>query len=139
MPRLVARGLVRPWGMALLADGGILVTERPGRLRLVDAEGRLDPEPIAGLPNIYAIGIAGLMDVALHPDFARNRLIYLSYSKPDPANAQNATLAVMRARWDGGHELTEVEDILVADAYGDLWLLTDLQDGALIRVSPADR
>jgi len=114
---IVTRGLDRPWGMAFLPDGDLLVTERPGRLRHIDAKGVLDPEPITGLPAIYAMGIAGLMDVALHPDFARNRLVYLSYSKPDPEDAQNATLAVMRARWDGGHELAEVEDIFVADAW----------------------
>jgi len=114
---VVVRGLDRPWGLAFLPDGGMLVTERPGRLRLIDADGTLDPEPITGLPQIYALGLAGLMDVALHPDFARNRLVYLSYSKPDPQSPQNATLAVMRARWDGGHALTQVEDILVADAW----------------------
>jgi len=114
---VVARGLDRPWGLAFLPDGGLLVTERPGRLRHIDAAGMLDPEPVTGLPPIYAMGIAGLMDVALHPSFAQNRFVYLSYSKPDPDDPQNATLAVMRARWDGGPALTEVEDIFVADAW----------------------
>jgi len=108
--------LDHPWSLAFLPDGGMLVTERPGRLRLV-RDGKLDPEPIAGLPPLYAVGIAGLMDVALHPDFADNHLIYLSYSKPDPDDKQNATLAVLRAKWDGGHQLTDVEDIFVADAW----------------------
>ncbi len=113
---VVTRDLERPWSLAFLPDGGMLITERPGRLRLL-RDGELDPAPITGLPDIYAVGIAGLMDIALHPDFEDNRLIYLSYSKPDPEDAQNATLAVLRARWDGGHELTDVEDIFVADAW----------------------
>ena len=108
--------LERPWALAFLPDGNMLVTERPGRLRLVK-DGKLDPEPIGGLPKIYNLGIAGLMDIALHPDFEENRLIYLSYSKPDPQDPQNSTLAVMRARWDGGHSLNDIEDIFVADAW----------------------
>lgn len=114
---VVSRELERPWSLAFLPDGGMLVTERPGRLRLIDAAGNLDPQPITGLPDIYAVGIAGLMDVALHPHFEENRLVYLSYSKPDPDDPQNATLAVMRGRWDGSHQLTDVEDIFVADAW----------------------
>ena len=114
---VVARGLKRPWGMAFLPDGGMLVTERAGALRLVDANGKLDPEPITGLPDIYAVGIAGLMDIALHPDFANNHLIYLAYSKPDPKDKQNATLAVLQAKYDGGHALSDVKDIYVANAW----------------------
>ena len=113
---VVARGLERPWGMAFAPGGDILVTERPGRLRLI-REGSLDPEPITGVPPVYALGIAGLMDVALHPDFAENRLIYLAYSKPAPDGGPASTLAVMRAKWDGGHELSDVEDIFVAEPW----------------------
>ncbi len=113
---VLSRDLERPWGMAFTSDGEILVTERVGRLR-VYRDGALDPEPIAGLPEMYTIGIAGLDDIALHPDFAENRLIYMAYSKVDPDNPQNSTLAVMRARWDGGHELADVEDIFVARAW----------------------
>jgi aldose sugar dehydrogenase len=111
---VLTRGLVSPWGMALLPDGRMLVTERPGRLRIIAADGTLDPQPIDGLPEIYALGIAGLSDIALHPDFANNRLIYLAYSKPNPANPQEHALAVMRARWDGGYRLAQVEDIFIA-------------------------
>ena len=116
---VLVRGLDHPWGMAFLPDGGLLVTERPGRLRVV-RKGVLDPKPIDGLPQIFAPGIAGLTDVVLDPDFARNRLIYLSYSKADPAAgpkpgpATDSTLVVMRAKWDGGSKLTEVKDIFVA-------------------------
>ncbi len=114
---VVTKGLVRPWGMAFLPNGDMLVTERPGRLRLVSKAGVLDPTPIAGLPPIYNAVIAGLMDVELHPDFAKNRYIYLSYSKPDPDDPKNSTLAVLRAKWDGSHQLSEVKDIFVADSW----------------------
>jgi glucose/arabinose dehydrogenase len=68
---VVAKGLVQPWSMAFLPDGGILITERPGRLRLV-RNGVLQAAPIAGLPPIYAQGLGGLMDIALHPRLAEN-------------------------------------------------------------------
>lgn len=113
---LVARGLDHPWGMAFAPDGSILVTERAGRLRVI-RKGMLDPTPIAGVPAVAAEGIGGLFDIALHPDFARNRLIYLAYAKPDPAVKGQSTLAVLRARWDGGNALSDVRDIFVADAW----------------------
>jgi glucose/arabinose dehydrogenase len=108
----VVDGLEHPWGMAFLPDGSILVTERPGRLRLV-RNGVLEPEPIAGVPEVWARGQGGLLDVALHPDFERNRLVYLSYSKPGP---NGATTAVARGRLVDGR-LEDVEDIFVADAW----------------------
>ncbi len=98
----LAEGLEHPWGMAFLPDGGILITERPGRLRLY-ADGRLHPEPIAGLPPIAVHGQGGLLDVALHPDFARNRLVYLSYAARD---ADGVGTSVGRARLDG-HRLVD--------------------------------
>jgi glucose/arabinose dehydrogenase len=76
--RLV-EGLEHPWGMAFLPDGRMLVTERPGRLRVVDKSGRLEPRPIAGLPPIVAQGQGGLLDVALHPRFTNNNLVYLAF------------------------------------------------------------
>ncbi|MWV28351.1 PQQ-dependent sugar dehydrogenase [Aurantiacibacter rhizosphaerae] len=114
---VVAR-LERPWGIVFLPEGGMLVTERVGRLRHIDANGTLDPEPIAGLPAMYTFGIAGLKGIALHPDFATNRLVYMAYSKIDPMDATVSSLAVMRGRWDAGsHELADVEDIFVADTW----------------------
>jgi glucose/arabinose dehydrogenase len=110
---VVTKGLQTPWGMAFLPNGDMLVTERPGRLRIVRG-GTLDPAPIAGLPKIRAVVIGGLGDVALHPNFERNRLIYFSYSKPDAQDETLSTLAVARARFDGGTALTNVEDIFVA-------------------------
>src|SRR5688572_22911259 len=73
-------GLDHPWALAFLPDGGMLVTERPGRLRVVRG-GVLDPRPIEGLPTMLAAGIAGLTDIVLDPDFATNRTLYLAYSK----------------------------------------------------------
>lgn len=108
----VAEGLEHPWGMAFLPDGGILVTERPGRLRLI-RDGQLQPEPIAGVPAVHARGQGGLLDVALHPDFEQNRLVYLSFSKPGEGGA---TTAVVRGRLEGGR-LADVEEILDADAW----------------------
>ncbi len=114
---VVTKGLDHPWGMAFLPNGDMLVTERPGRLRVVRKDGKLEPTPIGGLPKIRAAVIGGLLDVALHPQFARNRLVYFSYSKPDAQNEALATTAVARGKWDGGSTLTEVKDIFVADSW----------------------
>ncbi|MGH7333374.1 MAG: PQQ-dependent sugar dehydrogenase, partial [Candidatus Rokuibacteriota bacterium] len=78
----VARGLEHPWGLAFLPDGRLLVTERPGRLRIVGQDGRVST-PLAGVPPVLARGQGGLLDVALDPHFASNRLVYLSYAEPD--------------------------------------------------------
>jgi glucose/arabinose dehydrogenase len=75
------RGFTQPWSMAFLPDGGILVTERPGCLRIVRG-GTLDPRHVAGLPAVQAAGLAGLMDIALHPRFGENQLVYFTYHKP---------------------------------------------------------
>lgn len=77
----VASGLENPWGLAFLPDGRMLVTERPGRLRLVETDGKLS-RPITGLPSVMARGQGGLLGIALDPAFARNRLVYLSFSEP---------------------------------------------------------
>ena len=77
---VVAIGLDHPWGLAFLPDGRLLVTERSGSLRTVNAEGRLDPEPVAGVPRVHASGQGGLLDVALHPAFRENGWVYLSYA-----------------------------------------------------------
>jgi glucose/arabinose dehydrogenase len=115
---VVAKDLDHPWSLAFLPDGDLLVTERRGRLRIV-RDGELDPTPIAGLPAVRAAVIGGLADVVLHPDYRRNRLVYLSYSKPDTEDPSVSTLAVARARFDGGGTLEDVEDVFVAaDWYG---------------------
>src|SRR5690606_6431615 len=74
----LAEGLANPWSLAFLPNGDILVTERAGRLRIV-RDGQLDPEPIAGVPEVRITILGGLLDVLLHPDFEQNRLLYLSY------------------------------------------------------------
>ncbi|MCH8998386.1 MAG: PQQ-dependent sugar dehydrogenase [Proteobacteria bacterium] len=76
---VVASGLEHPWGLAFLPDGAMLVTERPGRLRVI-RDGVLDPTPVSGVPEVAAVGQGGLLDVALHPRFRDNRLVYLSYA-----------------------------------------------------------
>jgi aldose sugar dehydrogenase len=113
---VVTKGLDHPWGMAFLPDGSMLVTERAGRLRVV-RKGVLDPTPISGLPQIRAVSLGGLLDIALHPKFAENRLIYFTYSKPGTEEPAKATLAVGRARWDGGAALTDFKDIFIAEPY----------------------
>lgn len=114
---VVTKGLDHPWAIVWLPDGDMLITERAGRLRVL-RKGVLDPAPIAGLPEIRAGILGGLMDIALHPQFAQNRLVYFSYSKGGEAdNPARATLAVGSARWDGGSTLTDVKDVFVTDGY----------------------
>jgi glucose/arabinose dehydrogenase len=90
----IARGLEHPWGLALLPDGGMLVTERSGQLRRIGADGRVSG-PLGGVPEVFARGQGGLLDVALSPDFARDQLVYLSFSEP---GAGGAGTAVARGR-----------------------------------------
>jgi len=105
----VIGGLDRPWGMAFLPDGGILITERPGRLRIV-RNGVLDPQPISGVPKVLLKDFDGLLDVSLHPRFAENHFVYLSYSKVSPLDG-GGVAALSRGRFDGGHELIDVKEI----------------------------
>lgn len=104
---VVASGLVHPWGLALLPDGQWLVTERPGRMRVVSAEGRIG-EPIAGLSPVDARGQGGLLDVILSPSFGQDRLIYWSYA--EPRDGGNGT-AVARGRLSD--DLSKVENVQV--------------------------
>ena len=109
---VVTAGLTYPWGLAFLPDGALLVTERLGTLRQVRG-GVLDPAPVAGVPEVYTeAALAGLMDVAVHPRFAENRFVYLTYSKPTEGGS---TVALARGRFEGG-ALSEVRDVFVADA-----------------------
>ena len=88
----VASGLEHPWGIAFLPDGRILVTERPGRLRIVDRNGTRS-EPLAGVPAVLARGQGGLLDVAIDPRFADNRLVYLSYAEPGDGGTSGTAVA----------------------------------------------
>ena len=109
----MTKGLSHPWALAFLPDGDILVTERPGRLRIV-RRGVLDPHAISGVPQVRTDGNGGLMDVALHPRFADNHFVYLTYTK-SVGNGMGAP-ALARGRLEAG-ALTDVRDLLVTDAY----------------------
>jgi aldose sugar dehydrogenase len=115
---VLTREVESPWSLVFLPDGDVLLTERPGRLRVI-RDGELDPKPVEGLPELINVSIGGLMGLALHPDFEDNRLIYFAYTKPHPDDSALTSVAVARARWDGGSSLADVEDVFVAkDWYG---------------------
>jgi aldose sugar dehydrogenase len=103
----VARGLTHPWALAFLPDGRLLVTERPGRMRIIGTDGRLTA-PLSGVPSVLARGQGGLLDVALDPQFADNHLLYLSYA--EPSKEGTAGTAVARGRLVGTR-LTDVQVI----------------------------
>jgi len=103
---IVVGGLSHPWAIAWLPDGSALVTERAGRLRLI-RDGKLDPQPVAGLPPVLASGQGGLLDIALHPNFADNRWVYLTFATGSP-DANRTALA--RGRWEG-HALRDTQVI----------------------------
>jgi glucose/arabinose dehydrogenase len=105
----VARGLVHPWSLAFLPDGRMLVTERPGRLRLVTREGALSP-PLAGVPKVFASGQGGLHDVILDRDYAQNQTIYFCYAEPAGGGARTA-LARARLVDEGTPRVAEVATI----------------------------
>lgn len=104
-------GLEHPWSLAFLPDGRWLVTERPGRLRVVDAAGRLEPTPVAGLPRIDAEGQGGLLDVVLHPQFAVNGWIYWSFSRKNWLGRSGTEVA--RGRLAGGPGAYRMEQVEV--------------------------
>lgn len=105
----VVRGLEHPWAAAFLPNGDMLITERPGALRVV-RNGRLDPQPVRNVPSVAAIGQGGLLDIALHPDFENNRTLYLTYAVGD-GQANATTLARAKILPDLS-ELTQVETLL---------------------------
>jgi glucose/arabinose dehydrogenase len=109
----VATGLSHPWSLAFLPDGSMLVTEREGRLRII-RNGVLDPTPIPGTPKVFARVLGGLLDVAVHPRFAENRLVYLSYSKQREDDLSATVLA--RGVFDGT-SLKDVKEIFVANSW----------------------
>ena len=108
---VVARGLEHPWSLAFLPDGSILVTERPGRLRIV-RNGVLEPNPISGVPAVMAGEFGGFQDVALHPQFDANHLVYFTYSKRLD-NGWGAS-AIGRGRLEG-NALYDVRDVFVTE------------------------
>ncbi len=111
----LADGLANPWSLAWLPSGDLLITERAGRLR-VFRNGALDPEPIAGVPEVRITALGGLLDVALHPNFAANRVLYLSYTKGGEGNL--STTAITRGRLDG-MKLVDAKEIFVAENWSN--------------------
>ncbi|PCJ28009.1 MAG: hypothetical protein COA96_02275 [SAR86 cluster bacterium] len=110
----VADDMVHPWSMAWLPNGDMLVTEKPGRLRII-RDGKLLPEAIPGTPEVYYQGQGGLFEVLPHPDFNENRWIYLSFSKPV---GDGSTTAIVRGRLENDR-LTNVVEIFAAQASGN--------------------
>jgi glucose/arabinose dehydrogenase len=108
----VTDGLERPWGLAFLPDGRMLVTERPGRMRLIGRDGRLDPVPVAGLPQIDAQGQGGLLDVALHPQYATNGWIYWSYTQTEFFRKNGTEVARGKLAGGPGHWRMEAVEVL---------------------------
>jgi glucose/arabinose dehydrogenase len=111
----VADGLANPWSLAWLPNGDLLITERAGRLRLL-RNGVLDPEPIAGVPEVRITALGGLLDVLPHPSFATNQILYLSYTKGGEGNS--STTAIARGRLDG-KRLEDLQEIFVADNWSN--------------------
>jgi glucose/arabinose dehydrogenase len=109
-PVVVTNGLDHPWSLAFLPDGRMLVTERSGQLRVI-VDGRLQDAPIAGVPEVVAKGQGGLLDVILHPDYANNGWIYLSYAA---SSLRGAHTAVARARLDG-NRLVDLQSIFTGN------------------------
>src|SRR5689334_14443683 len=145
----ILKGLTQPWSMAFVPEGAnaftILITERGGKLRMV-RNGALDPTPVAGLPaDIQAAGLAGLMDVQLHPKFADNKLVYITYHKRPAAAAAAAApagqgrggggaagvITLARARWDGT-ALVDLKDIFTSIPTGNASRILFMRDGTLI-------
>ncbi len=153
---VVTKGLSHPWSIVWLPNGSMLVTERAGRLRII-RDGVLDPEPIAGVPKVQAGGTSGLLDIALHPKFATNGLVYLSYNVSKPAPNPSAapaggrgggppsvySTALARGRFDG-KALVDVKEIFVAEPWmalsgGDASRLAFAPDGTLFMSSSHHR
>ena len=112
----VAEGLEDPWALAVLPGGDVLVTEKAGRLRLI-RDGELIGTPVSGVPEVRQGGQGGLMDLVLAPDFERTRHVYMTVARSN-ADDSEGTAAIVRGVFDG-ERLTEVQDIFVAEAWGE--------------------
>lgn len=105
----IASGLEHPWAVALLPDGRKLVTERPGRMRVIDAAGKLDPVAVANLPRVDPRGQGGLLDVVLHPKFAANGLVYWTYVQRDDSGFGTELARGRLAGGPGAYRMDQVE------------------------------
>jgi glucose/arabinose dehydrogenase len=111
----VVDGLIQPWSIAFLPGGDTLITERPGRLRIL-RQGKLLPQAVEGIPKVFHSGQGGLLEVMPHPNFASNRLLYISYSKPGVTDSDSRT-ALIRGRFENDR-LTQVQEIFDAVSKG---------------------
>jgi glucose/arabinose dehydrogenase len=111
----VADGLIQPWSIAFLPGGDALITERPGRLRIL-RQGKLLAQPVEGVPKVFHSGQGGLLEVMPHPNFASNRLVYITYSKPGATEADSRT-ALIRGRFENDR-LTDVKELFDAVSKG---------------------
>ena len=110
------RGLNRPYGMAFLPDGRMLVTERSGRIRIVK-DSVVDPQPLAGVPPVLNRNLRGMNDIVLHPKFAQNHWVYFTFFKPHPTESEAAAATLARAKFDGDHGLTDLQEVLTTDTW----------------------
>lgn len=109
------KGLNRPYGMVFLPDGRMLITERAGRIRIVK-DGVVDPQPLNGVPPVLNKNLRGMNDIALHPKYAQNHWVYLTYFKPHPTEADAAWAVLARAKFDGDHGLTDLQELLTTES-----------------------
>ncbi|HET7133834.1 MAG TPA: PQQ-dependent sugar dehydrogenase [Gammaproteobacteria bacterium] len=134
---VLARGLDHPWSIAFLPNGDALVTERAGRLRIMHGD-KLDPTPIEGVPAVQARGLSGLFDVALHPQFASNHFVYLTYAKPPAAEGAPAGNGLARGVWNG-KALTDVREIFLSTDTSTVSRIAFGRDGMLYMSTWGDR
>ncbi len=106
----IATGLQNPWGLAFLPDGRALVTERPGRLRVIGTDNKLS-DPVTGVPDVAAVGQGGLLDVALSPDFGKDSFIFLSFAEPRTPSGSSTSVA--RAKFVEKDGKATLEDVKV--------------------------
>ncbi len=117
----IAKGLDTPWGMTFLPDGRMLVTELPGDLVIVSQDGTVS-EPLSGTPTVFAQGQGGLMDVALHPDFAKNRMVYLAFAEPGDGGSAGTALGrgrLMEDRIDGFEVIWRQDKVTGPNHFGN--------------------
>jgi len=135
----VGRGLSHPWSLVFLPDGRMLVTERSGQIRVI-RDGILDPQPLAGAPKVHAVRLSGLMDIALHPNFSQNQLVYLTYTKNVKPEPLEVATTLARGRLVG-NALVDLKDILTADTWpgngGSASRITFGRDGMLYMTTGA--
>jgi glucose/arabinose dehydrogenase len=112
----MATGLWHPWSLAWLPNGDMLVTERNGKLRTV-RDGKLDADPVAGVPAVHSVRLSGLMEILPHPNFAQNHFVYLTYTKDVPEKGEGMVATTLARGRLEGRQLVDVKDILICDPW----------------------